>query len=200
MIQIHSLYKRLNVSYDQYMKNTQKGFITPLLVIIAVLVIGGGFYYSYSKKTLNTENMGLQTQTNVQQNTGVSTQPSRNTPSGTSNDPTPSQKATISVLLPTKNQSINISSPMKVIWKTSSDFSFPQVTITVVTSNDGQTAFDSITVSNTGSASITVPKSVGVVPYKILIQGSPYSGRGEAPFAYSDEFFFTGGVHTQMLR
>jgi len=31
------------------MKNSQKGFVVPLLIVIAVLVIGGGIYYFYSK-------------------------------------------------------------------------------------------------------------------------------------------------------
>jgi len=31
------------------MRNSQKGFVIPLLIIIAVLVIGGGVYYSYKK-------------------------------------------------------------------------------------------------------------------------------------------------------
>ncbi len=176
----------------------------PLLVLIVVLAIGGGIYYSHSKQTLSVENNQIYNSkpaTDAETNTTVNTQTEVDTSTGT--DYTPSQnqqRATITLLTPSKNQTIDISSPMKITWKTSNNFTFPQVTITVVTSDNGQAAFDSITVPNTGSAMITVPKSVGVVPYKILIQGAPYSGRGEAPFAYSDEFFFTGGMHAQMGR
>ncbi len=38
-------------SYNKDMKNSQKGFIVPLLMVIAILVVGGGIYYSYSHKT-----------------------------------------------------------------------------------------------------------------------------------------------------
>ncbi|MEI6190874.1 MAG: hypothetical protein WCP24_00720 [bacterium] len=31
------------------MKNSQKGFVAPLLIVIAVLVIGSGIFYSYKK-------------------------------------------------------------------------------------------------------------------------------------------------------
>jgi hypothetical protein len=161
------------------LKNTQKGFVgTLLIIIVAVLAIGGGIYYSDQKETLNIES----TEVNEVK------------------DSQTSQKATITLLTPTKNEIIDISAPMKVTWNTSSNFNYPQITITVVTSSNGQAISDYVTVYNTGSAMITVPKNVGVVPYKILIQGAPYYGRGESPFSYSDEIYFTGGIKAQMER
>lgn len=58
------------------MKNSQKGFIAPLLIVIAVLVIGGGVYF-YKNDEVNTPisstNADIQTDDQVQQTNNVST-------------------------------------------------------------------------------------------------------------------------------
>jgi len=55
------------------MKNYQKGFVIPLIVVLVALVVGGGAYYAYSTSHRNTEN----NQGNIQ-----GTVPATNTSSG----------------------------------------------------------------------------------------------------------------------
>ncbi|KKT44586.1 MAG: hypothetical protein UW34_C0009G0004 [Parcubacteria group bacterium GW2011_GWA2_44_15] len=81
------------------MKNSQKGFVVPLL-IIAVLVIGGGIYYSYSKKIQASQSNNINTQITAGNPSAVNVLPAQ-----------PSV-----ILSPRKNAVLNVNDKVKVEW------------------------------------------------------------------------------------
>ncbi|HEY4511449.1 MAG TPA: hypothetical protein VJH55_01265 [Candidatus Paceibacterota bacterium] len=96
------------------MKNLQKGFIVPALIIIALLVIGGGVYFysqklnSPSSQNIPTDTVNTVTSNNLSQQTQTVPQ-SEVTPSNKPNTPTP-QKVSPPVVQTAQPPKIIISS------------------------------------------------------------------------------------------
>lgn len=104
------------------MKNSQKGFIVPLLIaIIAVLVIGGGIYIYNNKKAeapvlpidINTD---IQTTNQTQQQTNTQNPPANN-------------KSSITVLSPNGGEVFKVGSTQTISWKTTGLSKNSKVTI-----------------------------------------------------------------------
>ncbi len=137
------------------MKNIHKGFVGPLLlIIIAVLVIGGGIYlYTQRSQTTATDPLT---------ETAVSTQPS------------------VTVLSPNGGEAWTIGSTQTIKWN-SNNFSGGVVYFELIDSRynaateDNQTHFKiANAVPNTGSYSWTIPSGIG---NQTVTSGSQYKVR-----------------------